>query len=69
MGNKIFAYGIAIFLVGGAGWFVAVILAVITLGKLRDAANFLGVATGVGFLMIIIGGISKLLNRHKKHEK
>ena len=69
MDNKTFSRGIVVFLIGGVGWFVAVIASVITFGKLRDVANFFGIVAVAGLLLVVAGSISKLLNRHKKHEK
>ena len=66
MGNKILLWGVIVFMVGGVGWFVAVILSVITFGELRNIANFFGIAAGLGVLIITIGLISKLLKKNKK---
>ncbi|OGN04318.1 MAG: hypothetical protein A2831_01295 [Candidatus Yanofskybacteria bacterium RIFCSPHIGHO2_01_FULL_44_17] len=66
MGNKILLWGVIIFMVGGIGWFVAVIPSVITFGELRNIANLFGIAAGLGMLMIVLGAIFKLLKKNKK---
>jgi len=42
MGLKWLIWGFVIMLISGAGWFVSVILSVVSLGQFRIAANIFG---------------------------
>jgi len=43
MHRRPIVWGIILLLVGGAGWFVSVILSALTGGAFRDVANFCGI--------------------------
>lgn len=62
-------WGIIIFLISGLGWFVFVILSVITLGKLSWIANSFGVVAGISLPSAIICEIIRLIKRPKNHER
>lgn len=63
-------WGIIIFLISGLGWFVFVILSVLTLGKLSWVANSFGVVAGISLPIAIIGEIVKRIkNRKNNHGK
>ena len=63
MGNKWLMWGLIIFLVSGLGWFVSVILSVVTLGKLRMAANIFGMISAASIPLAIVLAI---FDRRKK---
>ena len=61
MSRKIIVWGVAASLIGLAGWFLFVILSILTLGKFRDAANFFGYVGLLGFpVSVFIWAIKKI---------
>ncbi|OGF68829.1 hypothetical protein A3C73_01475 [Candidatus Giovannonibacteria bacterium RIFCSPHIGHO2_02_FULL_44_11] len=63
MGYKWLIWGVVIFIISGLGWFVAVVLNVVTLGGLRFAANIFGYIAAASIPVSIVLAI---IDRKKK---
>ena len=64
MPKKIIIWGAAVSVAGILGWFLFVILSVLTFGKFRDAANFFGYVGLLGFpVSVVIWMMGKLFKR------
>ena len=66
MVNKLLIWAVSLFLISGFGWFVSIIINIVTLGSFRDLSNILGVLAGVSFVLAIILSIVKLVRKCKK---
>lgn len=64
---KLIFKGLILFLIGVAGWFISVIMSVVTLGKFAGLANLFGAVAVVGLAMTIIFAIINLFKRINKH--
>ena len=47
-------WGLILFIISGFGWFIFVILSVITLGKFRIAANIFGIISALSLPISIV---------------
>ncbi len=63
MKNKFLPLGILFFLVGGAGWFLFVILSALTLGAFRAVANISVLIALIGFAMILFDILRRFFKR------
>lgn len=59
-------WGLIVFLIGLAGWFVSVIFAVITLGKFKLLANLFGYLMVASLPLALAGELIRWVKRKKK---
>ena len=69
MAHRPIFWGMIIFLISGLGWFVFVILSVVTLGKLSWIANSFGVVASISLPTAIMWEIVKRIKNRKYHGK
>ena len=58
-------WGIILLIIGIIGWFISVILAVVTLGHFRQSANFFGALAYIGFPASLVFEFVKWIKKRK----